>query len=139
MSKATKERYAFLRRIPLFAQCSDKDLAKVDAAVDDVNVDAGETVVKEGRSGYEAFLIVEGQADVSVGGDKIASLGDGDLFGEMAVLDGDSRRKATVTATTPMKLLVIEPQRMQALLDIPGVGEQVRELLNKRHAEIDPA
>jgi CRP/FNR family transcriptional regulator, cyclic AMP receptor protein len=90
-----------LRNVPLFAGLDDDELAGVAVVFKERHFAAGETVVKEGADGAGFFLIVSGEATVAVRGADRASLGPGDHFGEIALIDEDVR-SATITATTEL-------------------------------------
>jgi CRP-like cAMP-binding protein len=114
-----------LRALRLFAGCSDKDLARVDRLTCAKDVDAGTVLCRQGAVGRQTFVIVSGQAEVAIDGAVIATLGPSSFFGELSVLDGDPR-VATVTAITPMTLLVLSPRELQQLLaDLPSVARRV--------------
>ncbi len=93
-----------LAQVPLFSDCSKKDLQTIARAVKDIDHPAGTVVAREGDPGVGLFVISDGTADVTIGGKKKATLGPGDFFGEIALLDGGPRT-ATVTATSDVKLL----------------------------------
>jgi CRP-like cAMP-binding protein len=121
-----------LKRIPLFADASDEELAKVAAFAQSKEIPDGETVVEEGGFSRELLAIEEGTAAVTRDGDHIADLGPGDIFGEAGMLD-DSMRSATVTATSRMKLISLghfEVQRLKK--DAPGVYRSIEELIEQR-------
>lgn len=90
-----------LERVPLFAGLTRDELEQVALLFKERHFAAGETVVKEGSDGAAFFLIVEGDATVSVGGRERAGLGPGDHFGEIALID-EGVRAATITATTDL-------------------------------------
>jgi len=114
-----------LSQIPLFTACSARDLQKIARAVDEVDVDREREIVTQGSTGREAFVIVEGEAAVRRNGRRIATLGPGDHFGELALLDGGPRT-ATVIATSPMKLLVLGQREFTGLLDeVPGLALKI--------------
>ena len=96
----------YLAQVPLFSSCSTKELKKIARSANEVSIDAGRVLVEEGRIGKEAYVIAEGQAVVKRANRKIATIGPGDHFGELALLDGGPRT-ATVVAETPMTLLLI--------------------------------
>lgn len=114
-----------LRSIPLFASCSTRELAQVDALGAEFEVSAGEVLIREGVPGRESFIILEGDAIVTVGARVVARLRSGDFFGEMALLGRRTLRTATVTALTPMRLLVIDPRELGSLLRIEGVARSM--------------
>jgi CRP/FNR family cyclic AMP-dependent transcriptional regulator len=121
-----------LKRIPLFADASDEELAKVAAFAESKEIAEGEVVVEEGGFSRELLAIEEGSAEVTRDGEHIADLGPGDIFGEAGMLD-DSMRSATVTASSRMKLISLghfEVQRLKK--DAPGVYSRIEELVEKR-------
>ena len=101
---ATKDIVGLLARVPLFSDCSKRDLQTVARVVRSIPHKNGTVIAREGDPGVGLFVIVEGTAEVSIGGRKRATLGPGDFFGEIALLDGGPRT-ATVTATTDVQLL----------------------------------
>ena len=92
---------AALRRVPLFADLDDGELAQIALLFKERHFSAGETVVKEGADGAAFFLIESGEASVSVRGATRTSLGAGSHFGEIALID-EGTRSATITATTDL-------------------------------------
>ncbi len=105
-----------LGQVPLFSHCSAKELKHIAGLVDQVDVEAGQTLITAGGAGREAFVVVEGEASVSVDGADISTVGPGAALGEMSLLDSTLKRSATVTATSDMKLLVIGPREFDALI-----------------------
>jgi CRP/FNR family cyclic AMP-dependent transcriptional regulator len=93
-----------LSKVPLFSGCSNRDLQTISRVVKDIDHRAGTVIAREGEPGVGLFVIVEGEAEVTIGGKKKAVLGPGEFFGEIALLDGGPRT-ATVTAITDVKLL----------------------------------
>lgn len=93
-----------LGKVPLFSDCSQRDLQTIARVVKDIDHPAGTVVAREGEPGVGLFVIADGTADVTIGGKKKATLGPGDFFGEIALLDGGPRT-ATVTATSDVHLL----------------------------------
>jgi CRP-like cAMP-binding protein len=105
-----------LATVPLFAQCSKKDLTEIARFVDQIDVPDGRELINEGEVGHEAFIVVEGSASVTRDGDEVATIGPGAVFGEMALIDR-APRNATVVATSPMQLIVIGKREFTGLLD----------------------
>ena len=93
-----------LSQVPLFSDCSRRDLRTIARVVKDIDHREGTVIAREGEPGVGLFVIVEGTADVTIGGKRKARLGPGDFFGEIALLDGGPRT-ATVTATSDVQLL----------------------------------
>jgi cAMP-dependent protein kinase regulator len=131
-NRVPQEQIEWLRRIPLFAGWSDRELALIDRLVDEIDVPAGDVLTRQGRAGArESFVIVSGRAEVQINGSRVATLGPGDIVGEMAMLD-NRPRTATVTAATRMELLVIGPSAFGSFLDRPGIATRLLETVNGR-------
>jgi len=93
-----------LAKVPLFSGCSQRELQTIARTVKDIDHEAGTIIAREGDPGVGLFVIVDGKAEVTIGGKRKAMLGPGEFFGEIALLDGGPRT-ATVTATTDIELL----------------------------------
>jgi CRP/FNR family transcriptional regulator, cyclic AMP receptor protein len=118
----TNEVIAQLAKVPLFSGCSHKELQTVARAVKDIKHKAGTVVAREGDPGVGLFIITDGSTDVTVGGKRLAKLGPGDFFGEIALLDGGPRT-ATVTAMTDIKLLGLTEWVFRGLMvEHPGIA-----------------
>lgn len=123
-----------LRDVPFFSGMSKKDLAAVAQQTDELDIAAGKTLVREGDFGQEFFLIDSGTAEVTRGGASIGELGPGDFFGEMALLD-EERRTATVTATSPLSVIVMTRSSFRALdQKMPSVHATVAKAIAERRA-----
>jgi CRP/FNR family transcriptional regulator, cyclic AMP receptor protein len=134
MAKASSDQLA---NVPLFAALRKQELQEVLRAADQIDAEPGQELITEGRVGHEFFLILEGEAKVVKGGKEIQSLGQGDYFGELALLD-QGPRSATVVATTPMKLLVVGQREFAGLLqNIPGLAAKLLPGLARRLREVD--
>lgn len=107
---------ALLRRVPLFADCSRSELVEVAICADERDVPDGHELTREGERGREFFVLVEGTATVQRGGAKVADLGPGDWFGEIALLTY-KRRSATVTATSPIRMLAITDRDFRRVVE----------------------
>lgn len=121
-----------LKRAPLFEGLSKKDLVELARATDDLSVAPGTVLCREGSLGREFFVIVEGSAEVTRGGKRIATRGAGEFVGEIALLT-TTKRTATVTATTPLRCFVMTQGDFRRVLDEnPGVQRKVMEKLAER-------
>jgi CRP-like cAMP-binding protein len=109
------EKLALLANVPLLAGLGPKDLEEVGRLADEVDVQPGKELAKEGAFGEEFFVIVDGTVAVTRGGESIRELGPGAFFGELALL-GNVPRTATVTATAPTRLLVLGHREFSSLL-----------------------
>ena len=126
-----------LQLVPLFAACSRKDLQLVARRAEDVRVAAGKALISEGETGHEFFVILEGTAKVSRHGRKIASLGAGDAFGELALLE-KAPRNSTIIAETDMELVVLGQREFAGLIDeVPGFARKLLAGMAKRLREAD--
>ena len=129
-----RERIDLLRQVPFFEGLSTKVLARIDHHLDDVNVSAGRVLTAQGEGAYEAFIIADGVAEISIDGKVVRDTEVGELIGEIGVLK-NTLRAATVVAKTPMRLLVLDSREMNALLhEDKLVAERVQENLT-RHLE----
>jgi CRP/FNR family cyclic AMP-dependent transcriptional regulator len=121
-----------LRRMPLFAQFSGRELAEVATMADELDVRQGKELTRQGRPGREFFVLVEGQADVIRDGRRVFTLGRGDFFGEISLI-AKRPRTATVVATTPARVLVVTDRSFQQLLErFPSIQTKVLQALAER-------
>ena len=126
-----------LSDIWLFSTCSARELRTVRRSLNEVTARAGRVLCEQGTIGREFFFIVEGQASVRRGGRRIAVLGPGDYFGELALLDRKPR-SATVVADTDMVLLVMDQREFHGLLeDVPPLGRKLLAAMAGRLREAD--
>jgi CRP/FNR family transcriptional regulator, cyclic AMP receptor protein len=134
---AREEYLNHLATVPLFAGTTTRELRDIAKATVELTIDEGKEFVTQGGIGREAFIIVEGQADVSRSGKKIATLGPGDCVGELSLLD-HGPRTASVTAATPLKVLVLNPREFSGLLDeVPTLNHKMLAALASRVRELD--
>jgi CRP/FNR family transcriptional regulator, cyclic AMP receptor protein len=126
-----------LATVPLFSALSKRELQQVARAADEIDVQAGRELVTEGRVGREFFLILDGRATVRRNNRKVASLGPGRYFGELALLDRKPR-SATVVADTDMTLLVLGQREFAGLVEsIPGMASKLLAGTAQRLREAD--
>jgi cAMP-dependent protein kinase regulator len=121
-----------LKRIPLFAEASDEELKKVAAFAETKEVGEGTEVIGEGEFSRALLAIEDGTAQVTKDGERVADLGPGDIFGEAGMLDDDVR-SASVTATSPLKLISMghfEVKRLKK--DAPDVYAKIEALVEER-------
>ena len=119
------KRIEVLRKVALFHGCNAAELGKISSLTTEYRATAGEVLTKRGQPGLEAFVIVEGSATATRKGRKIARLGPGSLFGELALLDGE-KRTATVVADGDMVLLVLSRREFSSLLAAaPSVATKI--------------
>ena len=126
-----------LRRLPLFRGLDGRALARVAAITTDDDADAGEVLCREGGYSKQLLVIVEGYAATTCAGEPVM-LGPGDFCGEASLIDGGPELR-TVTAMTPMRLLVLTPAEFAALTDVPAVGRRLLEAVHGRLRATDAA
>ena len=124
-----------LKSIPIFADISDEELRQVATFAQEISVEAGRDLVREGDFSYEFMAIEEGEAEVTRGGEHVADLGPGDFFGEMGLLE-KTLRNATVTARTPMQLVTLTGWDLRRIeRTVPQAVERVRAVIEKRRSD----
>jgi CRP-like cAMP-binding protein len=121
-----------LAKIPLFSELSHEDRARVARWADEVSVPAGYHMLEQGRFPHEFFVVEEGTVAVLRNGDQVATLGPGDFFGEIAIVEHD-RRTATVVAETPVTAIVMVPRDFDAMRrQMPHVASRVEAAIRER-------
>jgi CRP-like cAMP-binding protein len=114
-----------LKGVALFSACTRKELELIDGATTELRFPAGEPLARQGENGHEFMVIVEGTARVEIGGHTIATIGSGDFFGEIALLDGGPRT-ATVVAETDVVAEVIGQREFTGLVeDSPHLAKKL--------------
>jgi CRP/FNR family transcriptional regulator, cyclic AMP receptor protein len=130
LRKNAKEQ--LLRDVPLFSQCTKRELAALAAEADELELPAGAELTREGATGREFVVLVRGAAKVTRKGRVLARLGDGDFLGEIALLSGGTRT-ATVTTTEPSVVLVLNDRAFRRVAEqIPSVNARLVEALAER-------
>lgn len=126
-----------LAKVPLFAGLSKKDLAKVAKVSEELEIAGGKKLVDQGRPGHEFYLLLEGTAVVRRNNRKVAELGPGDYFGELALLDRGPR-SASVVANTDVRVLMLSQRAFVGVLDsIPGMAYKLLTVMAHRLREAD--
>ena len=126
-----------LSKIWLFSTSSAKDLRTIRKALEEVTVPPGRLLCEQGTIGQEFFLIVAGQASVKRNNRKVATLGPGQYFGELALLDRRPR-SASVTSDTDMTLLVLGQRQFNGILDsVPPLSRKLLSATATRLREAD--
>ncbi len=121
-----------LARIPLFAELSTGERRMLGRLVDELVADAGETLMQQGEPGYEVLVIEQGAADVMQDGRLINTMGPGDFFGELAVLDAGPRT-ASVIATSPLRAIVFTAHFLHELRErMPSIGARIESVATER-------
>ena len=125
-----------IKKAPLFAQCTKKELEAIATYADELTLPEGKELTKQGARGREFVVIVEGSADVRKNGRRVNRLGAGDFVGEIALLSG-APRTATVTTTSPTRILVLTDSAFKRVTEqVPSVHLSVLAALSQRlHAD----
>ena len=123
-----------IRHVPLFARCSRAEVKEIAHLADEIDLREGKEMTRQGVPGREFFVILEGTAEVRKNGRKINTLGAGDFFGEISLVSRQPRT-ATVTATSPVRALVVTDWSFRHLLDeSPQIKTKVMEAMAERLA-----
>jgi CRP-like cAMP-binding protein len=126
-----------LSKIWLFSTSSAKDLRTIRKALEEITVPPGRLLCEQGTIGQEFFLIIDGQASVKRNNRKVATLGPGQYFGELALLDRRPR-SASVTSDTDMTLLVLGQRQFNGILDsVPPLSRKLLSAMATRLREAD--
>jgi CRP/FNR family cyclic AMP-dependent transcriptional regulator len=134
---ATRPKALDLKTIWLFSSCTASELRKIRSSLDEIEVPKGKVLVEEGRIGLEFFLIVTGKAAVTRNGKEVATLGPGDHFGELALLDRRPR-SASVVSKTDMDVLVLSQRQFNGLLQsVPTIARKMLAAMANRLREAD--
>ena len=121
-----------LKRVPLFADCSKAELRELAKSADELDLREGTVLTREGRPGREFFVLIDGTVQVTQKGKKVAELKGGDWLGEIALLT-DKPRTATVTASSPVDVLVITDRRFRNVVEsMPSIAIKVLGRVSER-------
>jgi CRP/FNR family cyclic AMP-dependent transcriptional regulator len=125
-----------LSRAPLFEALSRRELVQLARITEDLELPPGKVLCKEGEVGREFFVIVDGEVEVTRKGQRVATGGGGEFFGEIALLE-QTPRMATVTAKTPLRCFVLTRKHFRGLVEEnPSVERKVLRALARRVVEL---
>jgi CRP/FNR family cyclic AMP-dependent transcriptional regulator len=126
------EKVGLLRTVPLFSTCSMRELRSIAAIADELSFREGTVLCRQGHPGRELFILVEGTVTVERNGAEVNRLGAGDFVGEGALVLSKPRN-ATITATSPIRALILTGTNFKRLLhDDPAISMKVLETLSER-------
>jgi CRP-like cAMP-binding protein len=121
-----------LRSIPLFDGVPAKDLERIASWADEIDVPEGKHLLDQGRYAYEFFVIADGTVEVRQDRHPIATLGRGDCFGEIALLE-NVRRTATIETLTPVRAVVMDARGFASMMAAsPTVADRIRAIERQR-------
>jgi CRP/FNR family transcriptional regulator, cyclic AMP receptor protein len=134
-----EDKISHLGHLPLLAGCTRKQLRAVARIAEVREMPAGTVLTRTGEPGDEFFLILDGRVGVEVSSRKRGKLGPGEVFGEMSLLDGGPR-SATVTAETPVRLLILRRRDFDVLLSkLPDLPRHLLVVLSRRLRQAEQA
>jgi CRP-like cAMP-binding protein len=127
-----------LQRVPIFSDLERKEIERIAASMKERTFRAGETVTTEGQSGVGFFVIEDGAAKVTIGGQERRRLGPGDYFGEVALLN-ESARTATITAETDLRCYGLTSWEFRPLVETHGsIAWKLLQAMSKTYQEAAP-
>ena len=132
------QKLQLLKGVPLFARLDRRGLEEVGRLAEEIDVGPGRALMREGESGHEFYIIVEGAVRIERQGREINELGPGEFFGEIALIDGGPRTADAITATAT-RLLVVSHREFRALLDdFPDLRAAIFDSLAQRVRQLEP-
>jgi CRP-like cAMP-binding protein len=138
MATHTDQKLELLKRTPLLEGLGRKEIEAVGMLVDEIDVPAGRVLMREGDTGREFFVVVDGAVAIDRGGVRVKTMQPGDFFGEIALL-AEGPRTATATADGDTTLLVLGHREFHSLMDqFPAIRTCVLEALAKRIRNLEP-
>lgn len=131
------QKLELLSKVPLLAGLDRRGLEEIGRLADEVDLPAGRVVARQGSSGHEFFVIIDGTVRIERDGELLREMGPGDFFGELALL-GKVGRTATATCVTACRLLVVGHREFHALLaGFPAIQGAVLQSVAKRIARLE--
>lgn len=139
LKRGSDRKVQLLGKVPLFSECTQKELSKIASLADEIEVDKGAVLTKEGLPGRECFVVSEGKAKATLRGKKLANYASGDVFGEMSLLDNEPR-SATITAESDMVLFVVDSRSFWGLCEeAPSVTRKIMKSIAQRLRKVEKA
>ena len=139
LRRGADRKVQMLSKVPLFSECNQRELSRIASLADEIEVDKGTVLTKEGMPGRECFVVSEGKAKATLRGKKLASYDSGDVFGEMSLLDNEPR-SATITAESEMVLFVVDSRSFWGLCEqAPSVTRKIMKSISQRLRRVEKA
>lgn len=139
MRRGKDRKVELLGKVDLFGECNASELKRIASLADEIEVDKGTVLTREGMPGRECFIISSGKAKCTLRGKRLATYGAGDVFGEMALLDNEPRA-ATITADTDMVLFVVDSRSFWGLCEeAPSVTKKIMKAIAQRLRRVEKA
>jgi CRP/FNR family cyclic AMP-dependent transcriptional regulator len=132
------EKIELLRTVPLFAGLGRREIGRLGALTEEVDLPADRVLMRQGERGNEMMVIVDGAARVERDGELLREVGPGAILGEIALLD-EGPRTATVTLTVPSRLLILGHREFHVTMDeFPEIRLRVLETVASRLRTLEP-
>ena len=128
----TVEKVLFLKSVGIFSHIPGEDLAQIAQIAEEVSFKKGSTIFEEGDPGDSLYLIIQGKVRVHKGGQEISILGEKDCFGEMAILDNESRSASVTTLENVLALKIGHDDFYEILSDKIEIAQGIFKVLTKR-------
>jgi CRP/FNR family transcriptional regulator, cyclic AMP receptor protein len=126
-----------LMNLPLFGELDHHDLSQIASRVSEIEIAAGALLIEQGTLPYDVFVLEEGSVEVTRDGAPVATLGPGEVVGEIALLN-PRRRTASVRATSPVRAVVLRTDDLDVMSDeMPEVVRQLRVIAERRLEELE--
>lgn len=139
LKRGKDRKVQLLGKVSLFADCNGRELGRIASLADEIEVDKGTVLTREGMPGRECFVVSSGKAKCVLRGKRLATYGSGDVFGEMALFDNEPRA-ATITAETDMVLFVVDARSFWGLLEeAPTVTRKIMKAIAQRLRRVEKA
>ena len=123
-----------LAEIEFFAGLSAAHYKMLARLVDELEAEPGEVLMDEGELGHEAIFIEQGSADVLQGGERVNTVGPGEIVGELALLDGAGTRTASVVASSPLRALSLTSSQVREIRSrMPDLAAAISEAATAHH------
>jgi CRP/FNR family cyclic AMP-dependent transcriptional regulator len=138
MATHTDQKLELLKHVPLLSELGRREIEEVGRLTEEIDVAAGKVLMREGEIGQEFYVIVDGSVRIDRAGTLVKTLGPGDFFGEIALVDGGPRT-ATATTESPAKMLVVGHREFHSLMDTyPSIQSCVLRALASRVRNLEP-
>jgi CRP-like cAMP-binding protein len=138
MATHADQKLELLKRVPLLEGLGRREIEEVSRLAEEIDVPAGRALMREGETGSEFFVLIDGTVAIDRGGARIRTVQPGDFFGEIALL-AEGPRTATATTESPAKVLVLGHREFHSLMDrFPAIRTCVLESLAKRIRTLEP-
>ncbi len=131
------ERLLFIRRVSIFQELRDEFLVKLASAMDELSFPANHTIFEQGEEGRSLYIVVSGEVRIHIGDQDLAKLGQGAIFGEMALFDAEPRSASVTTLDQCDCLTLNQLQLIDAIEETPEIAVNITSALSRRIRELN--